>query len=213
MHSHTRRVDINSPNNGSFIHEFDSLAVFLNGHTNTVKPMSFHLYCPNVPSTWSDLLATTDIDAFEDPVYNSTIPWSTYLDTYGQVLRSLDGSDMTSHVNFFFRRCPLNKGILRFTDEDTKRDFYDEAKLAGIIPPLHEIHEGESEKEKLKRSSEEVIKPPNKAPIDLEKKRAKMQAQIEKTLQTLTRRLAQTQNSQEVHKLQQKIAKTKALQK
>ncbi len=179
------------------------------------------LYSHDVPSTWLNLLDSSDIDAFEDPVYGTIVPRCTYLEIYGSILQTLDGSDMTSHVNFFFRRCPLNFSILRFTDDDTKHDFYEEAKLAGILPPLHEIHQGESEKDKLRRSGDQQKKRQANKPqpfklkpqLDTAAKQAKIQAQIDRSLDNLLGRLAKSKDGEETNWLLLKIEKTRRMKK
>ena len=95
------------------------------------------------------------IDQIRDPVYESYIPVREFLQIYEPLLYTLDGRDLSSYIDFFFRPSPVNKGILEFCDEDARLDFRDFAEEMGLIAKLEEIMEGEDSKDKLKRKQEE----------------------------------------------------------
>lgn len=111
--------------------------------------------CPYKASlTWIQFKTNSlsNIDIFEDPVYSTYIGREIFIDMYGKVLETLDGSDMSSYIDFYFELSPINNTIYLFKDEDAKLDFRDFAIELGLIPEIKEIMEGESKTDKEKRN-------------------------------------------------------------
>ncbi|CAH6418161.1 Hypothetical protein HVR_LOCUS36 [uncultured virus] len=92
------------------------------------------------------------VDMFEDPVYESYIEKDQFLEIYFTILKALDGSDLSSYIDFYFQPSPINPSIYIFVDENAKLDFRDFAYEKGLIPEMKEIIESESRQEKLNRN-------------------------------------------------------------
>lgn len=75
---------------------------------------------------------------------NAMLPAAEFLDTYGAMMESLDGTDPTCYVDFYFERCRVNSGLLRFQDQLLTADFYDACVEMGLAPPLSEVCTGEA---------------------------------------------------------------------
>jgi len=108
--------------------------------------------------TWNNF-DHSKIELFRDPTWESYIPCEEFIQIYGRLLKTFDGSDMSSYVDFFFRPSPINKTIYEFIDEDARLDFRDMAEEMNLIPSMNEIMEGEDEVEKIKRKEKEKIHP------------------------------------------------------
>lgn len=164
-------------------------------------------YKKDVPKTFTDLRRSNDIDAIQDPVYETPIPTEEFIETYQQVLVLFDGSDMCSHINFFFQRDPTNHTLLEFVDEDARLDFLDEAQGLDILPPLQEIYTGESKKEKIRRGDNCVQHVKPKIQLSQDEKQLKIQEQKKKTLLILRQKLEKCTCQKEIERLQKKMGK------
>jgi hypothetical protein len=119
----------------------------------------------NLRCAWKKI--TSQIELIEDPIYQSPVEISVYMDIYGPLLDSLDGEDYESEVNFFFEVSPMNSSLLVFRNEETKTIFREEAEERNLIPQLVEICEGETRMEKLRRMEMKLHKISTKIPKPL----------------------------------------------
>ncbi len=101
----------------------------------------------------------TNITCIQDPVYEAYIDLTSYFDIYDMLLSSLDGTD-DKYIETYFVLSPLNNRLLVFRDRRVRTQFGELAMCHGLIPPLKEFHEGESNKEKNKRTRTNNIKRP-----------------------------------------------------
>lgn len=103
---------------------------------------------------WSIAIQSTKFLQFEDPITGTLLDKIKYNEIYGKVCELLMGDDNYDFcVETFFASNPINNGSWHFVDEDARLDLYDIAVEEGILPPLKEIHEGESEKERRMRNN------------------------------------------------------------
>lgn len=95
----------------------------------------------------------------QDPIYPAYLDTESFFKIYGDLLKTFDGSDDCSYVDFFLVVSPVDTRTLVFVDDDAREDFRELAEEMNLIPKLKEICEGESEKEKqerLKRSLDAI---------------------------------------------------------
>lgn len=139
---------------------------------------------------------------FEDPMYSLYIEYDAFVDTYAPLLETLDGSDMTSYLDFFMEPSPLNHSTAVFKDEDARLDFRDLAIEMKLLPEVREVMEGEDKVDKDVRQAPKVQEKPALADKVLSR-----QLQIERTIAKLTAQLAMNPSPA----LEEKLARTKAL--
>lgn len=164
--------------------------------------------------TWIDFSENmlSKIDMFEDPVYSTYVEKDIFIDMYIKALETLDGSDMSSFIDFYFQSSPINSGIYIFKDENAKLDFMDIAIDCGLLPELEEVMAGETQTEKRLRNIRESQGTGNrpkhtktkfpKCPI------SKRSQQCEKTLEKLMSKLQNETDLIVRQKLEQKIRQT-----
>lgn len=58
-------------------------------------------------TTWAMALADDSIETVEHPLTEMTLPKDLFYTNFKEVLDQLDGSDMSSYVDFFFERNPV----------------------------------------------------------------------------------------------------------
>jgi len=103
---------------------------------------------------WSIAIESTQFSQFEDPITGTLLDKIQYNEIYGKVCELLMGDDNYDLcVETFFSSNPINNGSWHFVDEDARLDLYDTAVEEGVLPPLKEIHEGESEKDRQIRNN------------------------------------------------------------
>ena len=100
---------------------------------------------------WNDIKNDTTIVSIEHPIYECFISKDEYFKEFSEILESLNGETMTDYVDFFFERDRVSTNSLIFIGLNEKLDFYDWAVECNCIPTLKEIHNGESNKDKIKR--------------------------------------------------------------
>ena len=101
---------------------------------------------------WSLAIQSAKFSHFEDPITGTLLDKIHYNEIYGKVCELLMGdANYDLCVETFFTSNPINNGFWHFIDEDARLDLYDTAVEEGILPPLKEIHEGESKSEKERR--------------------------------------------------------------
>lgn len=159
--------------------------------------------------TWEDFCRKAhNIVLVEDPITSGYLALESFVETYEPLLKTLDGRDMSSFVDFFLHTSPLNKGVLMFVDDDAKLDFRDEAVEMNLIPPIKDIQAGEDadkaalrkerEQKETARKQNELRQSkeqqrlrqakPKKASVDEKRRKMLMQAQasMDKLSATLT---------------------------
>ena len=96
------------------------------------------------------------IELISDPITDGLLSKECFLSVYQPLMETLDGSDMSSYVDFFFEISRFNNTILLFIDEEARLDFQDLALDMNLIPELIEIMQGESKKDEAKRRVHEA---------------------------------------------------------
>lgn len=105
--------------------------------------------------TWENAQNDSSIQTFEHPLTEMVMSKEQFKESFEPVLNQLDGSYMSSYIDFFFEESPVEQGHLKFRDDDAKQDFLDLAKEKECIPSIKEVQEGENEKEKHQRKQKE----------------------------------------------------------
>jgi hypothetical protein len=96
------------------------------------------------------------IELISDPITDGLLSKECFLSVYQPLMETLDGSDMSSYIDFFFEISRFNNTILLFIDEEARLDFQDLALDLNLIPELIEIMQGESRKDEAKRRVDEA---------------------------------------------------------
>ncbi len=94
---------------------------------------------------WNDFIC------IQDPVHQMYLDTENYFNVYGPLLETFDGADADSFIDLFFESSPVHCSILLFKDEESRLDFQYLAIQMKLIPPIQEICEGESKKQKNRR--------------------------------------------------------------
>jgi hypothetical protein len=94
---------------------------------------------------------------FQCPISGAIVHITTYSDLYGPFLETLDGRDLSSYIDFFYRKSPVNQLLWEFVDEDARLDFIDLCQEIGLMPDIQRIQFGDwdcdsSEKTKKKKN-------------------------------------------------------------
>lgn len=147
------------------------------------------------------------LDLIEDPIYCTYVEKTCFVEMYHDLLITLDGSDETAFIDFYFEKSPLNNSILVFRDEDAKLDFREFAIELNLIPGMKEIYEGESKHEKQLRL---LNKPQTKQTkkVNTKDPRLAKSLQASKTLDSLMKKLSMESDPFMRTKLESKISKT-----
>lgn len=93
--------------------------------------------------TWSIVLQDKTIRTLPDPISSGLLDKHIYHDSYQPFLETLDGRDLSSYVDFFFQRSPVDHSQLEFVDKDARLDFFDLLKDEGLIPDFDLIATGD----------------------------------------------------------------------
>jgi hypothetical protein len=91
------------------------------------------------------------ISMISDPITGGSLEKGCFIAIYEKALQTLDGSDMSSFVDFYFHKSPINNSILEFVDVDAQEDFRDLAIELELIPDVKDIQRGESQQDIDKR--------------------------------------------------------------
>lgn len=163
------------------------------------------------------------VELFQDPIYETLVEKEVFILNYESLLRTLDGSDMSAYVDFFFVPSPLASHVLLFVDEDARMDFRDMARDMGLVPEMKEVMEGEDQVAKIQRQSCSFnnlssSQSPNLARqiAQNEKRREKSKANAltkrtehaRRSLDTLMHRLERETEPNARHALNEKISRT-----
>lgn len=98
--------------------------------------------------------------AVEDPLYGTSLNKELFMDIYRSVLELLDGKDHGGFVEYFedyFERSIVDRGTYTFR-EGERDGFVTLCMENGIFPSLKEIHAGETNLEKQKRTTNPIKK-------------------------------------------------------
>ena len=108
-------------------------------------------------STWLIIKNNSQITEVQHPVYDNIYTKTEFEEEFRTLLTNLNGHpepEPYDYLGFYVEINPLN-GCLKFRDEDTKSIFIDWAVELEIIPPLQEIHQGESNSEQHLRHQQD----------------------------------------------------------
>jgi regulator of protease activity HflC (stomatin/prohibitin superfamily) len=109
--------------------------------------------------TWEEFCRKAhSVVLVEDPVTSGYLALESFVETYEPLLKTFDGRDMSSFVDFYLHTSPVNKGVLLFVDDDAKMDFLDEAVEMKLIPPMADIQAGEDADKAAERKRKEAAK-------------------------------------------------------
>lgn len=121
---------------------------------------------------------------FECPITGGGINVMEYHEVYGPFLETLDGRDLSSYVDFFFERSPLNRFHWAFVDEDAKADFVDFCLEMKAIPELELIRSGDHWLKKMDQQEEERVEKIEKEKQKADQKRKQQEKQKAKKKMT-----------------------------
>lgn len=110
-------------------------------------------------TTWLVIKNTSQITDVQHPIYNSIYSKLEFEKEFQLLLNNLNGHqnpEPYDYLGFYVELNPIN-GSLKFRDEDTKSIFIDWAVELEIIPPLEEIHQGESISEQQLRQDDDAF--------------------------------------------------------
>ena len=93
--------------------------------------------------TWVLVMQDVTIKSIQEPICEMLIEKDDFDNAYHAFLISLDGRDMTSYVDFFWRRSPVDGSCLEFVDADARMDIYDYLREENLIPEMDDVHSGD----------------------------------------------------------------------
>lgn len=93
--------------------------------------------------TWKLVMQDVTIKSIQEPICEMLIEKEDFDNAYQKFLISLDGRDMTSYVDFFWRRSPVDGSCLEFVDADARMDIYDYLREENLIPKMDDVHSGD----------------------------------------------------------------------
>ena len=159
-----------------------------------------------------------------DPLTNTPLLKSQFIDLYGLILNYLDGKDLSSYFTFFFKPDIIDTTTWIFVDEDAREDFTDWCIEENLLPTLKEAHQGEDdidleslEKEADEIEKKEIAEREKSILIQKEKQKNKKTVQkskkelIEIQLTKLQQDLQNTKNLEKKEKIKKKIEKVMAM--
>lgn len=97
----------------------------------------------NCHITWPMIMNDNSILSIQEPISEMSVNKTEFQDAYNDFVKTLDGRDMTSYVDFFWRRSPVNSGLLEFIDKDARLDIYDYLRDMDLIPDMNKVHSGD----------------------------------------------------------------------
>lgn len=92
--------------------------------------------------TWNMVMTDKSIKSVYEPVCEMCVPKKDFDQAYSTFLITLDGSDMTSFVDFFWQRSPTDNSCLEFIDNDSRLDIYDYFREHNLVPDMNKVHDG-----------------------------------------------------------------------
>jgi hypothetical protein len=94
-------------------------------------------------TTWIVVLRDNSIKSIQEPICELYISIRDFDKAYRKFMITLDGRDMTSFVDFFWQRSPIDSSCLEFVDKDARLDIYDYFRDTNLIPDMHKVHSGD----------------------------------------------------------------------
>lgn len=91
---------------------------------------------------WQEISCRTEY-TFECPISSGQVKLTEYTTLYGPFMKTLDGTDMASFVDFFFEPSPMNPSHWTFVDEDAKLDFIEVCQEMNLMPEIKHIQFGD----------------------------------------------------------------------
>lgn len=85
----------------------------------------------------------SNLICFQCPISGGLVDIESYFSLYGPFLETLDGRDMTSFIDFFFKRSPVNTMFWEFVDDDAQNDFIDFCAELNLMPAIKNIQFGD----------------------------------------------------------------------
>lgn len=172
--------------------------------------------------TWND--AEEYVLFLPDPLTNTQLIKSQFIDLYGIILNYLDGRDLSSYFTFFFKPDIIDTTTWIFIDEDAREYFTDWCIEENLLPTLKEAHQGEDDidleglekesweiekKEKAEREKSILIQKEKQKERQKTKKSKKELLEIQLT--KLQQDLQNTENLEKKEKIKKKIEKVKTM--
>lgn len=119
------------------------------------------MFLPSITKTtsWLVIKRNPQITDVQHPIYNSIYSKFEFEKEFQLLLNNLNGHqepEPWDYLGFYVELNPIN-GCLKFRDEETKSIFIDWAVELEIIPPLREIHQGESISDQQQRQDEGIF--------------------------------------------------------
>ncbi len=93
--------------------------------------------------TWDLAMKDSSIKSVQEPISEMMVGKSEFDDAYNQFMVTLDGRDVTSYVDFFWRRSAVDTSCLEFIDRDTRMDIYDYFRDEKLVPDMEKVHSGD----------------------------------------------------------------------
>jgi hypothetical protein len=93
--------------------------------------------------TWDLVMKDSSIKSIQEPISEMMIGKLDFDDAYRQFMITLDGRDITSFVDFFWRRSAVDNSCLEFIDKDTRLDIYEYLKDEELVPDMEKVHSGD----------------------------------------------------------------------
>lgn len=103
--------------------------------------------------TWKLVMLDVTIKSIQEPICEMLIEKYDFDQAYNKFLITLDGRDMSSFVDFFWRRSPVDRSCLEFIDKDARLDIYEYLRDDNLVPDMEKVHSGDWKfnKEKIKK--------------------------------------------------------------
>ena len=93
--------------------------------------------------TWTMVLQDISIKSIQEPICEMFIDKEDFDDAYQKLMNTFDGRDLTSFVDFFWRRSPVDDSCLEFVDKDARLDIYEYLRDEKLIPDMDKVHSGD----------------------------------------------------------------------
>jgi len=93
--------------------------------------------------TWKLVMQDITIRSIQEPISEMLIEKIEFYEAYEEFLVTLDGRDMTSYVDFFWQRSPVDCSCLEFVDRDARIDIYEYLRDEDLVPDMKKVHTGD----------------------------------------------------------------------
>ena len=135
----------NDDNNSSDSSSEDNTNINNNNNDETYMCCKFYNITENGKChvTWQLAMKDSSIKSIQEPISEMIICKKEFNDAYNKFMDTLDGRDMTSFVDFFWRRSAIDSSSLEFIDRDTRMDIYEYLRDEDLIPDMEQVHSGD----------------------------------------------------------------------